>query len=1086
MIKRLLFTCSILLFLLGSVYAQTRKVTGKVTDKATGENLIGVSITVKNAKIGTSTDAQGRFSMTLPTTGAQVLVVKYVGYNSVDIDVQEKTNIQVGLEASPIQLNEVVSVGYGTVRKRDLTGAVSSLTAKQLQDIPLNSAAQALAGRLAGVQVTASEGSPDASFRIRIRGGGSITQDNSPLYVIDGVQIENGISTISPQDIESLDVLKDAASTAIYGARGANGVVIITTKSGRNAQPRLTYNGFVGFNKLSKKLNVLSPYEFVVYQYERSRNSIKDSTNFVSQYGQTWSDLERYKTIPAEDWQENVMGRNALMQTHNLSILGGTQTTKYNIGFTNNEQAGILINSDYRRNLVNMKLDQTVGKILTAGLVIRYNNEFSNGGGTSNSGASSLNSLRSIVKYRPFTLNGVSANEYDPNYTSDTNAGNGLSVINPYQLANSTYRKRYTTNLNISAYGSLKFNDYFSYRVTLGINNNKSTLRAFDDVVTPNAQINGSGQPLAGITITDLNTINLSNVVNFTNSKSKSLFSKTNRIDALVGQELYNLESNSLNNQFRQFPVGISPENAFNQLTLATVVPTYPQATYYASKLLSFFTRVNYAYKDRYLATVNYRADGSSKFAPGRNWGYFPSGSVAWRISEEGFMKNINAISDLKLRVSYGLSGNNRINDYLYQTVYNATSLYALGGNLNTVGYASPYLGNADLKWETTVSRNIGLDVALLKSRLQLTVDMYKNNTRDLLLNAPISFTSGYKLQLQNRGETQNTGVETQLNAVIIDKKKFKWTADFNLSFNRNKIVKLTESQEFYFQNSNWGLSGQPADFIVQVGRPVGTMYGYVYDGYYGINDFNYDATTRQYTLKAGAVDPSKVIGTAQPGLLKFKDINGDGIITDADKQIIGDANPKFTGGLNQQFRYKNFDLSVFLNFVYGNKILNANKLEFTSGYTANTNLLEITGDRWRNIDANGNVLQRLVTVGGKSVAVGEAPEVLAAANANATLYSPNRDAVSFFPSTFAIENGSFLRVNNVSLGYTFSGKILKRIRVSNMRIYGTVNNLATITNYSGYDPEVDARRGSPVTPGVDYSAYPRSRTYIFGANLSF
>jgi TonB-linked SusC/RagA family outer membrane protein len=1086
MIKNLLSTCCVLFLLLNSTYAQTRQVKGKVTDGATGETLIGVSVSVKNSTIGMMTDAQGNFTINMPGSGSQILVVSFIGYTKQEVDVSGKTQVNVTLKSSATQLNEVVAIGYGTVRKRDLTGAVSSISAKQLQDIPLNSAAEALAGRLAGVQVTASEGSPDASIRIRIRGGGSITQDNSPLYVIDGVQVENGISTVSPQDIESIDVLKDAASTAIYGARGANGVVLITTKSGRNAKPRLNYNGFIGFNKLAKELPVLSPYEFVVYQYERSRGSVKDSTSFGNTYGQTWPDLEKYKNTPVEDWQQKVLGRNALMQTHNVSISGGTATTKYNIGYTNNQQAGILVNSDYSRNLVNMKLDQTVGDVLTAGLIIRYNNEFSNGGGTSDPGASSLNSLRSIVKYRPFILNGLSADDYDPNYTSDTNSGNGLSVINPYVLANATYRKKYTTNLNMSGYANIKFNDYLSYRATLGVNYNHATMKAFDDVVTPNAQLNGSGQPLAGLTTTDLNTTDFSNVINFSNGKMKSDFSRDNRIDALLGAESYTITLNSLNNQFKLFPAGITAANAFNQLTLATVVPTYPQANYYQSKLLSAFARVNYAYKDKYLATFNYRADGSSKFAPGHNWGYFPSGSVAWRVSQENFMKSLTVVSDLKFRASYGLSGNNRISDYLYQTVYNATALYALGGNLNSVGYASPYLANTDLKWETTVSRNLGMDISLLNNRLQLTVDVYQNNTRDLLLSAPISFTSGYKQQQQNRGETQNKGIETQLNAVILDGSKFKWNADFNISFNRNKIIKLVDGQNSYQQNSGWGLSGQPADYIVQVGQPVGTIYGYVYDGYYGLGDFNYDATTHQYTLKSGVADPSKVIGTAQPGLLKYKDLNGDGVITEADKQIIGDANPKFTGGLNQQFRYKNFDLSVFLNFVYGNKILNANKLEFTSGYSANTNLLALMGNRWRTIDGNGNVLQKVVTVGGKSVAVGEAPDVLAAANAGATVFSPSKDAVSFFPSTFAVEDGSFLRVNNISLGYTFSSTWLSRFKIASLRLYGTVNNVATITGYSGYDPEVDARRGSPVTQGVDYSAYPRSRTYLLGANISF
>ena len=1080
MTKFLLHVCLLLLFTI-TAFSQTRQVSGQVIDQDSNEPIIGASILLKGTSQGGQTDVNGKFKLTLPSANASTLVIRYIGYKPQEVAIGvNQTQVTVKLASDAQLLNEVVAVGFATVKRRDLTGSVSSVTAKQLKDIPVASAGQALAGRLAGVQITQSEGSPDADIRIRVRGGGSITQDNSPLYIIDGVQVENGLNSISPQDIASIDVLKDAASTAIYGARGANGVVIITTKGGHEQKTVVNFNSYVGINKLANKLKVLNPYDFVVYQYERNRfapNS--DSSAFIKDYGHSFDSLSRYKNVPFVDWQQRSLGRTAFQQQHNVSITGGTQSTQFNVSFTNDEHQGTVLNSDYTRNLINFRFDHTASTNFKFGFNARYSAQIVNGAGTSNSTGSPYNNLRNSVKYRPFNLPGVPDDTLDPAYLDETNAaGNNLGVLNPVVNSNAQYRKNYQNVTDLNGYLNYSFNKYLSFRSTLGVDLNNQKQNSFDDVITANARINGAAQPIAGTVTINTNTLDISNVLTFSNAAANP---KHHDINVIVGNEFYNLHNESLANQFKLFPVGIDPVTALNQFNLGTIVPTYPLETYSTSHLLSFFGRANYDLNKKYYASATLRADGSSKFAPGRQWGYFPSGSLAWRISDEDFMKSIKAISDLKLRVSYGTSGNNRINDYLYQPAFNANALYGLNESTTSIGFSPAYLYNPLLKWETTISKNIGLDFGILSNRIQISLDAYDNTTKDLLINVPVPTSSGYATQLQNVGKTSNKGAEVQINATIIQKKKFSWSANFNVSYNNNKIIELAPGQTSYLQNSGWGVSGQPADFIVKVGSPVGSVYGYVSDGFYKVSDFDYNAATQTYTLKSGVVDPSKVIGTAQPGLVKYKDLNGDGVINDADKTILGTTNPQITGGLNQTFTIYGFDLSVFLNFQAKAKVLNANKIEFSNGYTSNTNLLAQATDRWRTIDANGNQVERV----NNGVVTGIAPDQLAALNANAKYSIPVTGSAAFYPTSSAVEDASFIRINNVTLGYTFTGSFLKKIKVNRLRLYATGNNLGIITGYSGYDPDVNARRGTPVTPGVDYSAYPRSRSYLFGVNVT-
>ncbi|OCX50402.1 SusC/RagA family protein [Mucilaginibacter sp. PPCGB 2223] len=1085
--RKILLLIMLLFAIIFAKAQTTRQITGTVTDKATGETVIGASILVKGTATGTQTNVDGKFKLTIANNQNVVLVFRYIGYATQEVSVGNRTVVNVSLVNESKELNEVVAVGFATVKRRDLTGSVSSVTAKQLKDIPVNSAAEALAGRLAGVQVTKSEGSPDADIKIRVRGGGSITQDNSPLYIIDGVQVENGLTGLSPQDIESIDVLKDAASTAIYGARGANGVVIITTKGGREQKTAVSYNGFVGVATLARELAVLNPYDFVVYQWERNRFASDSTTNFIPDYGATWAGLNTYQSIPFVDWQQRALGRHAFQQSHNISVTGGTKATQFNISFTNNEQQGTVVNSDYGRNLLNFKFDHTASDKFRIGLGVRYNNTVVHGAGTSNSGSATYNGLRNSVKYRPFDLPGQGADSFDPNYLAETlAAGNNVGILNPIVNSAAQFRENTTTVLDLNGYINYTINKYLQFKTTLGLDYNLQKQNAFDDIITFNARLNGSGQPILTLANLNNNTLDLSNVLSFSNASFKP---KHHDISVLFGNEFYNQNVNGLSSTYKLFPIGVTSTDAINQPNLGTLAVSNPVPTVYENHLVSFFTRVNYTFDKKYLAQFTLRADGSSKFADGNRWGYFPSGSVAWKVSDESFMQNFRALSNIKLRLSYGTSGNNRISDYLYQTAFAANTLYPLNKNTSNIGFSSSSLANPDLKWETTVSKNIGLDFGILNDRIQVSIDAYRNTTKDLLLNASIPTSSGYQTQYQNIGRTSNQGIETQLNATVLQFKDFSWTANFNIAYNENKIVALASGQNSFLQSSGYGVSGTPADFIVQVGQPVGEAYGYVSDGFYTTSDFDYDPTSKKYTLKAGAnyVDPSKIIGTPFPGMTKFKLINpnptlnanGNPVLSTADQTVLGNTVPKFTGGLNQQFTYKGFDLSFFINFQAGGKVFNANAIEFTNGYTSNTNLLASAANRWKTIDANGAQVENTGT------ATGIAPDQLAALNANATQPVPITGPAQYYMASKFLESSSFIRLNNLTLGYSFSNNLLKRIKVSKLRVYATGNNIGIITGYTGYDPEANTRRATSLTPGVDYAAYPRAKTYIFGVNLS-
>ena len=776
----LLFTGSIAL-----LTAQNRQITGQVKESEKGEALPGVSIVLSGTSAGTVSDMDGKYTLAIPDKGDAQLVFSFVGFVVQTVAVGNQSVIDITLVSDAQLLGEVVSIGYGDVNKRDVLGSVSSVSSKQLKDIPLSNAAEALAGRLAGVQVTSTEGAPGADVIIRVRGGGSITQDNAPIYIVDGIQVENALNTISPQDIASIDVLKDASTTAIYGARGANGVVIITTKSGKVGRTTVTYNGSYGYRQIAKTMAVLDPYEFAVWQWEKSRLAGTGDSVQLRTYGSTFDTLSVYKNIPEINWQDKVFGRQAGYQNHNLAISGGTDKTNYNLSFTRNNEEGIQINSGFVRNLVNFKLNHKASDKFQFGFTARYLNQNIQGIGTTSSGTRQTSRLRHAITYTPFLKTGQTDEEF---FDEDTYL-RGAGIVNPLVIAEAEYRQRYANNLNLSGNFSYQLIKGLTFKSTFGYDNNVAADNQFYSKITATAR-NFARQPVATIFDQTSQTINNSNTLSYT-----PMMPKKNTLTFLVGQELYQTKAKSKNIETRYFPSDISPEKALSNMSLGTPPtgaaqpsPRTFESPY--SRIFSYFGRVNYDYNRKVLASFSMRADRSSKFKYENGLLYFPAGSVAYRFTSEKFFENNKWLSDGKIRAGFGNAGNNRIGDLLYLQLYGVTGEYALNHTIQP-GFAPSALSNDALKWESTQSQNIGLDLGFFENRIQLTVDAYKNTGKDLLLAVAIPPVSGYSSQLQNVGSTSNKGIEFQLNGDIIRKKDFSWNSSFNISFNRNRVESL-------------------------------------------------------------------------------------------------------------------------------------------------------------------------------------------------------------------------------------------------------------------------------------------------------
>ncbi len=1047
----------LLLFIISGaavLHAQQLKVTGKVTDAASGEPLPGVSVFEKGTGRGAVSDLKGNYTLGIASSGS-VIVFTYIGYKRVETVAGSRSVINTQLQADVKTMDEIVVVGYGTVKRKDLVGAVSSVKGEDLEKAPVQDIASALAGRLAGVQVNTSEGAPGAGISITIRGGGSITQSNEPLYVIDGIPQTDGLNFLDPTDVESIDVLKDASATAIYGARGANGVVLVTTKQGKAGKTAVTYDMYYGSKEVTGMLPVLDPYQYTVLQYERSLGDAAKLASFTANYG-AFDQLESlYAGRPGINWQDELFGGSANSQYHKIGISGGDKATRFGFFYSYNNDQGTMVNSGAKKNVAKLTLNHTASKKLSASANVNYSQQDTRGIGSSE-GNTYFNQLQNILTYRPtYGLKGDDEDlvnmEEDP--ILDDVSGNTLQ--NP--LINALSQQKQVLNKTLFMNGTLDYLivDHLSYRGLASATNVFSKTNLFYDSRSVTAKRNGG--PQGSIYDLTRSSWNYSNTLTYSN-----LFNEIHKLDVLVGQE-----QNYLKNNYVRTTATAFPQSTLGLDNLSEAATFVAESEKEDEKLLSFFSRVNYAFKDKYLFAASIRADGSSKFGSGNKFGYFPSVSAAWRIIQEDFMRNVSVFSDLKIRASLGTSGNNRIDNYSSLALL-TTGNYPLN-NSNNVTVGANTLPNPALKWEQTRSENIGLDIGVFNQRIQLTVDAYKNKTKNLLLNAEVPSLTGYSTMLINAGSTSNKGLEFTLNTLNIRNSNFRWASNFNMAFNRNKVLGLTSGNPFMYASSNWGVLTE-SDYIVKVGESLGQMFGYRSAGLYQVDDFTYDAATKKYTLKEGiAYDPNN---SPQPGYIKLVDQTGEGSVTADDRVVIGNANPKFTGVFTNNFSYRNFDLSVFLNWSYGNDVYNANKL-----YNSQTNLdyrntYAYIGDRWISVDASG---QRVTD-----------PAALVALNEGKTVpvYNGAGTAVKFYDSM--VEDGSFLRINTVSLGYTLPGKVLSKIHARKLRVYITGYNLHTFTNYTGYDPEVSTRNSTRLTPGVDFGAYPRSRSFVAGANLSF
>lgn len=1060
--RHILGTVAALMITTG-VMAQNGTVSGNVSDNM--GPIIGATVKIAGTSNMAVTDMDGNFKLNnVKNADKAVLQVSYVGMEDFKEPLKGRTSgINIVMKESMGQLNEVVVVGYGTQKRVNLTGAVASVAGKNLEKVPTASVGEALVGRLPGVQITTADGSPDAEQTIRVRGGGSITQDNNPLIIVDGFEVSS-LNDIPPTDVESIDVLKDAASTAIYGARGANGVVLVTTKRPNEGKLTINVNSYIQTKELSNKLDVMDPYEYVMMQYEYARQKSSNPTAFFNKYGKA-SEYYIYQGDAGYDWQDEIFGSHPVSNYTDVSVSGGNDKVKYKLAFIHQDQPSVMQGNGLRQNNINGQLNVKLLKFLDLEYRTRYMNKTVNGAGTD--GVSLLSALRQApTEGLDDYMNTPTNNEY-----FDSSTLSEVTRFNPIEENAMNYKKRKNKFLNTQVALTWKIAKGLTLRNEFGYEENTQTIQRYYGKGTSNYKSNGN-LPMVTQSESDGKKWQVTNVLNYNFSLGK------HDIQAMLGQEIKSSESKSRTFSTRYFPEGTTSSQAFDNLALGT---PYENSSSYGSptRISSFFGRVNYAYDDRYLATFTLRADGSSKFSKNNRWGVFPAVAVAWRASQEKFLKDVKWLSNLKLRLSWGESGNDRISANLYNSLYGISSSRPAGWGEESrfyyKFYNTTYPVNPNVKWETTVTRNLGLDFGLFHERLSGTVEVYWNTVKDLLVPSDIPGYSGFTKMMTNVGQTSNKGIELSLNAYIIEKKDFTLSANFNIGHNKNKIDKLASGEtEWILQSGLKNLSNED-DYRAYVGGSTGLIYGYVNDGFYKVEDFDYfDDKSRTWHLKDGVVDCSILSGTPRPGNAKFKKLTDDGtnVLTSSDRTVLGNTTPKFSGGFGLNATWKGFDASVFFSYMCGFDVYNYNKIVLTSwvNNTYNNFSTEVGLDkRWRNFDDMGNEIRYN-------------PEVLAEFNKNATMWNPT-SLTSAVTMSYAVEDGSFLRLNNLTLGYSLPKNWMKAIGFQKCRFYVTGYNLFTITGYSGYDPEVDIATG--LTPNIDNNRYPRSRTYTFGVQLT-
>ncbi len=1101
-IKRRLFLSVVFVLTMASqIFAQqaSKTVTGTVRDDK-GETIPGVSVTVKGTTKGAITDVQGHYSVKVSGTDA-TLVFSFVGYTTNEVKINGLTTIDVTLKESSKNLSEVVVIGYGTVQRRDLTGAVASVSGKDIAAVPVANVAQAMQGKLPGVNITSQDGRPGGTINIRVRGGTSISQSNQALVLIDG--IPGNLNDIPSDQVESVDILKDASSAAIYGSRGANGVVLVTTKSGKG-KTNVTYNGYAKINRPIKYLQALGPYDYLKYVWANAAaNGAAYQTPFEQLYGlganagTNTGGIESYNGLPIDDNQTQAY-KQSVSWNHALTVASGTDKTKVLFSATYSDDEGIKVQSYQRRATAAFKLSQKIFDNVTFDINTRYANTPTLDDESTSSGGGSI--LSSAYQFRPIATNHILGN------LGALTASNNIS-----QFGKNVLWDNYNPVNRIADYDPLSLSQNFvgiaslNWEIVKGLtyHTDFSTSSAWTQRKYWSGAIYNAGY-------TDDNTGNKLFAGNADYRKNDSWgmrwantlgynynFNADNKLTVLAGTEFSNSGGTGISIQSSKFPSNFTEETAFAQITNGTVALSSSVAK--PDRLNSYFGRLTYSFKDKYLLTGTFRADGSSKFISANRWGYFPGGAFAWRISQEPFLKNVSWVDDLKLRVSYGSVGNNNINSdatvQSWGSVSDPRSQYDSNHQLLTTYQltSTSSLANPALKWETTITRNAGTDFSLFNDKLSGTVDVYWNTTYDCLLQTQITGITGFTTTIANIGQVSNKGVEISLLGTVFKNADWRVTTGGNINFNKNNVDKLADNVTGLY-GSGWnGTATYPAsDYQLVVGRPVGQVRGLIYDGFYTPDDFTYSGGI--YTLKSGVPDLTAVSGgvihgmiadrapgqIAYPGLPKYRDLNGDHKIDDNDLGIIGNTAPKFTGGFNINVSYKNFDLGLNFNYSYGNDVYNANKLLSLFGPKeagVYQNKLSIMANSYKIYDVVNGQLVRLKT-----------PDDFNNANANATL--PLSYSETGVTSTLGIEKGSFLRLNTLTLGYNVPKSILSKVRINNLRVYSSVYNVFTITGYSGLDPEVgvndNANGAIYPTTGLDYGAYPRSRSFVFGVNLNF
>lgn len=1056
-------------------FAQS-SVTGIVKDK-TGEPIVGASILIKGTSTGTVTDINGNFTIQ-KANPSDVLVISSIGYANQNVKVGNQTKLNVVLQDDMANLEEVVVIGYGTMKRRDLTGSVASVTGEALAKNPVSNIAEALQGQLPGVNVISQDGRPGATMSIRVRGGGSITQSNEPLYVVDGMPVDR-IDDIPADNIESIDVLKDAASTAIYGARGANGVILITTKNAKAGKAIVKYSTYYQLRPAPEQLDVQSAYEHVMHNW-----------GYATAYGETYGDgvaryyglgskygnhINEYKNVEAHNYMDDVL-RTGNMWNNDLTISGGTERTKYMATASYMNNKGNLVNSGFRRWNINLKLQQELTRNLTLDLNARYTEMQFKG--------HRYNYATEAYRYRPID---------NPLGSGDpTDLGMGSASVeenyNPVSIVNDADNLRDVYRLNLTSGLTWKVIKGLTAKTELTVARRWTKTQNWDG-----GHFGDSGYSSAALTTGDGYNVRWTSTLTY----DVQGLGEDHNLNVMAGNEVLGSKTTSASINGYGYPSEWNMEQAFGNIHVTDKSLGRDKfSTNFGepSHTQSWFGRINYSYLGRYLITATMRADGSSRFAKGNQWGYFPAGAVAWRLSDEPFMEGTRSwLDNLKIRASIGTSGNDGIDGSSFFTAW-VSATENVNGQQVTVYKPGSLLGNPDLKWETTISRNAGIDYSFFNGKINGALDFYWNTTKDCLMRVPCDPTSGFSYQYQNVAQTSNKGFELSLNYNAIRTKDFSLRFGLTYNFNHNNVDEVAENA-IASAHTNWGSTMRLPnyDYVIEEGKPVGVIQGFKSNGFYTVDDFN--VANGVWTLKEGVADNQ--VGnwsggsyynipkgqTAFPGMVKFQDTDGSGVVTVDDVTELGIATAKHTGGFNFTASYKGIDLSANFNYQIGGKVYNANVMHSMMGDKdtgLGYNRLAEVSECWKMFNVNSS---------GDIYAVTD-PTELAALNANAKYALPYSE-YGIVNSEF-IEDASFLRLQTLTIGYTFPKSIIKYVGVSNIRVYFTGGNLFCLKGYSGLDPDVnvspsaDSSYSGFPTPNYDFRSYPKSRTFTFGLNVTF